>query len=120
MSMTTLPATGAGDRLFTLGELERLIGVRAAAVADTSYTRTLLDAGVPRIARKFGEEAVEAVVAAVEKDRSALLSEAADVVYHLLVLLHASDLSLDQVVAELGRRTRQSGHEEKASRQPAT
>ena len=120
MSMTVRPADGPGDRLFTLGELERLIGERAKAVADKSYTRSLLDAGVPRIAKKFGEEAVEAVIAAVEKDRSALLCEAADVLYHLLVLLHASDLSLDQVISELGRRTRQSGHEEKASRRPAT
>ena len=60
------------------------------------------------------------MIAAVEKDRTALLSEAADVIYHLLVLLHASNLSLDQVVAELGRRTRRSGLEEKASRRPAT
>jgi phosphoribosyl-ATP pyrophosphohydrolase len=117
MSISILPA---GDRPFTLGDLERLIGDRAGAVADKSYTRSLLDAGVPRVAKKFGEEAVEAVIAAVEKDRPALLSEAADVIYHLLVLLHASNLSLDQVVAELGRRTRQSGHEEKASRRPAT
>ena len=106
----------AGERLFTLGELERLIAERGRAMADKSYTRSLLDAGIPRIAKKFGEEAVEAVIAAVEKDKPALLSEAADVIYHLLVLLHASNLSLDQVVGELGRRTRQSGHEEKASR----
>ena len=117
MSMSLAPA---GDRPFTLGDLERLIGERGGALADTSYTRSLLDAGVARVAKKFGEEAVEAVIAAVEKDRPALLSEAADVIYHLLVLLHASNLSLDQVVAELGRRTRQSGHEEKASRRPAT
>ncbi len=111
----TVPVTGA-SRPFSLQELERLIGERAAAVADASYTRSLLDAGIGRIAKKFGEEAVEAVVAAVERDRPQLLSEAADVIYHLLVLLHASNLSLDQVVSELGRRTRQSGHEEKASR----
>ena len=116
MSLTPF---GGSDRLFTLSELERLIAERGHAVADKSYTRSLLDAGVPRIAKKFGEEAVEAVIAAVEKDKPALLSESADVIYHLLVLLHASDLSLDQVVAELGRRTRQSGHEEKASRSPA-
>ena len=115
----TMAIPPGGDRPFTLGELERLIAERGqAAVADKSYTRTLLEAGVPRIAKKFGEEAVEAVIAAVEKDKPALLSEAADVLYHLLVLLHASNLSLDQVVGELGRRTRQSGHEEKASRAP--
>ena len=89
-------------------------------MADKSYTRSLLDAGVPRIAKKLGEEAVETAIAAVMKDKAALLSESADVIYHLLVLLHASNLSLDQVVAELGRRTRQSGHEEKASRPPTT
>jgi phosphoribosyl-ATP pyrophosphohydrolase len=120
MSMTVRPADRPGDRLFTLGELERLIADRAGAMADASYTRSLLDAGVSRIAKKFGEEAVEAAIAAVEKDKPALLSEAADVLYHLLVLLHASGLCLDQVISELGRRTRQSGHEEKASRRPAT
>jgi phosphoribosyl-ATP pyrophosphohydrolase len=111
-------ARPGGDHRFTLGDLERLIGERAGAVSDQSYTRSLLDAGMGHIARKFGEEAVEAVVAAVERDKPHLLSEAADVIYHLLVLLHASGLSLDQVVAELGRRTRRSGLEEKASRPP--
>ena len=116
----TVPPAAGGERPFTLGDLERLIGERGGAMADRSYTRTLLDAGIGRIAKKFGEEAVEAVIAAAQKDRPALLSEAADVIYHLLVLLHASNLSLDQVVAELGRRTRQSGLEEKASRPPQT
>ena len=119
MSATPPSAAGRGDSPFTLHALEELIGERAGAVADASYTRSLLAAGLGRIAKKFGEEAVEAVIAAVEKDRPALLSEAADVIYHLMVLLHASNLSLDQVVAELGRRTLQSGHEEKASRPPS-
>ena len=118
--MNAMPPTAGDAPAFTLAELERLIAERGHAMADKSYTRSLLDAGVPRIAKKFGEEAVEAVIAAVMKDKPALLSEAADVIYHMLVLLHASNLSLDQVVAELGRRTRQSGHEEKASRSPAT
>ena len=118
--MTMLSTPVGGDRPFTLSDLERVIAERGHAMADTSYTRSLLDAGVPRIAKKLGEEAVEAAIAAVTKDGPALLSEAADVIYHLMVLLHASNLSLDQVVAELGRRTRQSGHEEKASRRPAT
>lgn len=104
---------------FTLNDLGILIGERARAVADRSYTRTLLDAGVPRIAKKFGEEAVEAVIAAVEGDRPHLLAEAADVVYHLMVLLHASGLSLEMVVEELARRTTQSGLDEKSSRPPA-
>ena len=114
--MTTVPTTVPTTGPFTLYDLERLIGERALSLSDKSYTRTLLDGGVPRIAKKFGEEAVEAIIAAVEKDRPQLLSEAADVIYHLIVLLHASNLSLDRVVTELGRRTRQSGHEEKASR----
>ena len=105
---------------FTLNDLAALIEARATAVADRSYTRTLLDAGVPRIAKKFGEEAIETVIAAVEGDKAHLVAEAADVLYHLLVMLHASDLSLDQVVAELARRTQQSGHEEKQSRLPAS
>ena len=104
---------------FTLNDLGALIGERAVAVADRSYTRTLLDAGIPRIAKKFGEEAVEAVIAAVEGDRAHLLAEAADVVYHLMVLLQASGLSLEMVVEELGRRTTQSGLDEKTSRPPA-
>ena len=105
---------------FTLADLTALIGARATSLADRSYTRTLLDAGVPRIAKKFGEEAVEMVIAAVEGNKAALLSEAADVLYHLMVLLHASNLSLDQVTEELGRRTHQSGHDEKLSRPPAS
>ena len=105
---------------FTLADLTALIDLRAASIADRSYTRTLLDAGVPRIAKKFGEEAVETVIAAVEGNKAALLSEAADVLYHLMVLLHASNLSLDQVTAELGRRTHQSGHDEKLSRPQAS
>lgn len=101
---------------FTLNDLTDLIGERAAAVADRSYTRTLLDGGIPRIAKKFGEEAIETVIAAVEGDRAHLVAEAADVLYHLMVLLHAAGLSIDQVVDELGRRTRQSGLDEKKSR----
>ncbi len=114
------PDRRARHRPFSLHELERLIGERALSIADASYTRSLLDAGVGRIAKKFGEEAVETVIAAVERNKPHLLSEAADVIYHLLVLLHASGLSLDQVEAELGRRTRQSGHDEKAARPPGT
>ena len=71
---------------------------------------------MPRIAKKFGEEAVEIVIAACGGDRAEITAEAADVLYHLLVLLQGTGVSLDTVVAELGRRTRQSGHDEKASR----
>ena len=106
---TTLPH-------FSLDELIALIESRALAPVDQSYTRRLLDAGVPRIAKKFGEEAVEAVIAAVQGSKKELVAEAADLIYHLLVLLQAGGVHFDEVVEELGRRTKQSGLEEKASR----
>ena len=81
-----------------------------------SYTRKLLDKGVAQCAKKFGEEAVEAVLAAVGEDRERVIAEAADVLYHLLVLLHARDVTLAEVEALLESRTKKSGLEEKASR----
>jgi phosphoribosyl-ATP pyrophosphohydrolase len=101
---------------FTLNELAALIRSRRNNSASTSYTKTLLDAGMPRIAKKFGEEAVETVIAAMEGDRSGLINEAADTLYHLLVMLEARDVSLDDVLRELERRTKQSGLAEKAAR----
>ncbi len=101
---------------FTLDDLAALIKSRRGDSASNSYTKQLFDAGVPRISKKFGEEAFEAVIAAMEGDKKALTSEAADVLYHLLVLLEARDVTLGEVVAELGRRTSQSGLAEKASR----
>ncbi len=101
---------------FTLDDLAALIKSRRSDSASTSYTKTLLDAGMPKIAKKFGEEAVETVIAAMEGDRSALINEAADTLYHLLVMLEARDVSLDDVLRELERRTRQSGLAEKAAR----
>ncbi|MGJ0534686.1 phosphoribosyl-ATP diphosphatase [Methylocystis sp.] len=101
---------------FTLDDLAALIKSRREDDASTSYTKTLLDAGMPRIAKKFGEEAVETVIAAMEGDRSALVNEAADTLYHLLVLLEARDISLGDVLRELERRTKQSGLAEKAAR----
>jgi len=89
---------------------------RAQESADVSYTRKLLDRGVAQCAKKFGEEAVEAALAAVGEDKSRMTAEAADVLYHLLVLLHARGITLDEVEAELGTRTRQSGLDEKAAR----
>jgi phosphoribosyl-ATP pyrophosphohydrolase len=103
---------------FTLDQLGARIAERASSSAQKSYTKSLLDAGPSRVAKKFGEEAVEAVIAAVEGDVAALRSEAADVLYHLMVLLHARAIPLQDVLAELERRTAQSGHEEKASRAP--
>jgi len=101
---------------FTLDDLAALIKSRREDDASTSYTKTLLDAGMPRIAKKFGEEAVETVIAAMEGDRSALVNEAADTLYHLLVMLEARDISLGDVLRELERRTKQSGLAEKAAR----
>lgn len=101
---------------FTLHDLEKRVQERARESADVSYTRKLLDRGVDHCAKKFGEEAVEAVVAAVGEDKSRMIGETADLLYHLLVVLHARGIALDEVEAELAARTRQSGFEEKASR----
>jgi phosphoribosyl-ATP pyrophosphohydrolase len=101
---------------FTLDDLAALIKSRRNDSASTSYTKSLLDAGMPKIAKKFGEEAVEAVIAAMEGDRKALINEAADTLYHLLVMLEARDVSLNDVLSELERRTQQSGFAEKAGR----
>ncbi|MBM3607850.1 MAG: phosphoribosyl-ATP diphosphatase [Alphaproteobacteria bacterium] len=101
---------------FKIHDLEALIASRAAANAQASYTKSLLEKGPARVAKKFGEEAVEAVIAAAEGDRAGLVNESADVIYHLLVLLKSLDIPLADVEGELQRRTAQSGHEEKASR----
>jgi phosphoribosyl-ATP pyrophosphohydrolase len=101
---------------FTIRDLEKRVHDRARESAEVSYTRKLLDRGVDHCAKKFGEEAVEAAIAAVSDDRQGLVREAADVIYHLLVMLHARGISLDEVEAELGARTRQSGLDEKAAR----
>jgi phosphoribosyl-ATP pyrophosphohydrolase len=101
---------------FSIYDLAELIKTRARAEADQSYTRTLLESGTARIAKKFGEEAFEAVIAAVENDGQALKMEAADVLYHLLVLLQDGGVPLQDVIDELARRTQQSGLQEKASR----
>ncbi len=101
---------------FTLHDLEKRVQARAKESADVSYTRKLLDRGVAHAAKKLAEEAVEVVIAAVDEDKSRVTAEAADVLYHLLVVLHGRGVSLDEVEAELGSRTRQSGLEEKAGR----
>jgi phosphoribosyl-ATP pyrophosphohydrolase len=101
---------------FTLDDLEKRVQERAKAGADVSYTRKLMDRGVVHCAKKFGEEAVEAVIAAIGEDRERLIAEAADVLYHLVVVLHMRGITLADVEATLGERTRQSGLDEKASR----
>ena len=101
---------------FTLHDLEKRVDERAQASPEVSYTRKLLDRGVAHCAKKLGEEAVEAAIAAVAEGRERMVAEAADVLYHLLVVLHARGIALAEVEAELEARTRQSGLDEKASR----
>jgi phosphoribosyl-ATP pyrophosphohydrolase len=102
--------------MFSLDDLARIIAERAAASAEKSYTKSLLDKGPKGAAKKFGEEAAEFVIAAVSEGEAALRAEAADVLYHLLVVLESRGVRLADVLAELERRTRRSGHEEKAGR----
>jgi phosphoribosyl-ATP pyrophosphohydrolase len=101
----------------TLTRLEATIRERLAARnADTSYVASLHARGLPTIARKLGEEAVETVIAALSGTREELTGEAADVLFHLIVLLAEKDLPLAEVMAELDRREGTSGLAEKASR----
>ena len=102
--------------MFSLDELAETIAQRAVASPQASYTRSLLDKGVAHCARKFGEEAIELTIAAAAEDENAVRAEAADVLYHLLVLLRARGVPFASVISELESRTRQSGHKEKASR----
>ena len=101
---------------FTLAELEARIAERAAAPPDESWTAKLLASGPERAAKKFGEEAIEAVIAAVKGDRDELIAESADVLYHLLVVLRARDVALQDVLSQLEVRTVRSGLAEKAAR----
>ena len=99
-----------------LARLAATIAARKGADPDTSWTAKLLASGPDKCAEKFGEEAVEAIIEAVKGDRAKLTAEAADVIYHLLVMLAACNVSLDDVLAELERREGQSGIAEKAAR----
>src|SRR3954465_4753270 len=101
---------------FTIHDLAATIDARAASGGDTSYTRKLLDKGPEHCAKKLGEEAVETVIAAVENDRDHLVSESADLLFHLLVLLKSRGISLQDVEAALAQRTTMTGLEEKAAR----
>ena len=102
----------------TLDDLATLIAARATADPDTSWTAKLLSKGPEKCAEKFGEEAVEAIIEAVKGDREALTSEAADVLFHLLVMLQSRDVPLSDVMDELARRQGTSGIAEKAARKP--
>lgn len=99
-----------------IDELAATIEARAKAPAGESYTASLIQAGPAKCAKKLGEEAVEAALAAVSGDQAQLVAEAADVLFHLAVLLQACGVAPDAVAAELVRRRSQSGHAEKASR----
>ncbi len=100
----------------TLEDLETRIAQRAAASPEESYTAKLIARGIEKAAQKLGEEATEAVIAAVTHNRADLIKESADVLYHLLVVLNAERIPLAEVMAELDARTAQSGLAEKAAR----
>ncbi len=100
----------------TLARLEATIASRRGGDPAASYVASLFAKGRGRIARKLGEEAVETIVAALTEDRDALVGEAADTLFHLLVLLADADVPLTEVLAELDRREGVSGHDEKAAR----
>jgi len=100
----------------SLEKLAATIAARKGADPETSWTAKLLSRGPEKCAEKFGEEAVEAIIEAVKGDRARLTSEAADVLYHLLVMLTARDVTLQDVLAELARREGTSGIAEKAQR----
>ena len=99
-----------------LETLAETIEARKSADPDSSWTAALLAKGPEKCAEKFGEEAIEAIIEAVKGDRDKLASEAADVLYHLLVMLTARDVTLAEVVAELARRQGTSGIAEKSAR----
>src|SRR5450432_4928647 len=101
---------------FTIYDLAATIDARAASGGEASYTRRLLDKGAEHCAKKFGEEVVETVIAAVENDRDHLIAESADLLFHLLVLLKSRGVALEEVEAALAQRTTMSGLDEKAAR----
>ena len=102
--------------MHTLDKLAKTIADRANADPSASWTAKLLAKGPEKCAEKFGEEAVEAIIEAVKNDPKALTSEAADVIFHLMVMLHAHGVEWRDVVNELACRQGQSGIAEKASR----
>lgn len=104
---------------FSLSDLEAIVAARAKASPDESWTAKLYAGGQPKAAKKLGEEAIEAVIAAIANDRENLTYEAADLIYHLLVVLGIAGIPISDVMSELERRTGQSGLKEKASRKPS-
>ncbi len=102
---------------FSLSDLENIVHERAQSGDANSWTAKLFSQGIDKAGQKLGEEAVETLIAAIRGDRKALVSESADLLYHWLVVLAISGVSLADVMAELERRTGRSGIAEKASRQ---
>ncbi|MBW0156536.1 phosphoribosyl-ATP diphosphatase [Sedimentimonas flavescens] len=102
--------------MHTLDQLAATVASRKGADPDSSWTAKLFAKGPEKCAEKFGEEAIEAIIAAAKNDRENLVYEAADVLYHLVVMLAARDVSLNEVLAELERREGTSGIAEKAAR----
>ena len=100
----------------TLEDLAAIIAARKNADPDSSWTAQLLAKGPEKCAEKFGEEAIEAIIEAVKGDKARLTSEAADVLYHLLVMLTSCEVSLNDVIDELAKRQGTSGIVEKAGR----
>ena len=100
----------------TLNDLFETIKARKTADPSSSWTAQLLLKGPEKCAEKFGEEAIEAIIEAVKGDKAGLTAEAADVIYHLMVMLASRNISLDDVVDELAKRQAKSGIAEKASR----
>ncbi|MGF7155868.1 phosphoribosyl-ATP diphosphatase [Novosphingobium gossypii] len=103
----------------TLARLEATIAERRAADPESSYVAKLNAKGLRKIAQKLGEEATETVIAALTEDDKALVGEAADLIFHLMVLLGAKNVPLADVLAELDRREGVSGIAEKAARNPS-
>lgn len=101
---------------FSLNDLERIVAERAKADPSESWTAKLVAGGMGKASKKLGEEAVETVIAAVMDDREALVLESADLLFHLMVVLRVANIPLVEVLAELEKRTAQSGLAEKAAR----
>jgi phosphoribosyl-ATP pyrophosphohydrolase len=109
-------AQNSGGTTHTIDRLAATVRARRASAGDASYTRQLLDAGLETCARKFGEESIELIVAALGPDQNAVTAEAADVLYHLLVLLESRGVDFAGILAALDKRMPISGLEEKAAR----
>ncbi|MAS06936.1 MAG: phosphoribosyl-ATP diphosphatase [Ahrensia sp.] len=101
---------------FTLADLEAIVAARATSGDENSWTAKLVSKGIEKASKKLGEEAVETVIASLGDDPSELVAETADLLYHLLVVLHMRGVALDDVMAELQGRTGQTGLQEKAAR----